>query len=96
MILKYFAVSSVVLPYNMEWKGVMRKKVDLRLEEIIEYSKSRQTTSNESITEQNSSTGKIPVKKTGDEISEEAEEVTVNADFEDEQQNICYSQVSPI
>ncbi|KAG5893076.1 hypothetical protein JTB14_021577 [Gonioctena quinquepunctata] len=73
----------------MDWKKVMRtgnfrRKVDLSLKEILEGSKSRQITNNESIIEKNSSTGEIPVNKTSDKISGEAKEVIVNADFEDE------------
>ncbi|KAG5862801.1 hypothetical protein JTB14_030515 [Gonioctena quinquepunctata] len=69
----------------MEWKkvkriGNSRRKVGLRLKEILEESKSRQTKS-----EQSSSTGEPPVNKIGDKISDEAEEVIVNADFEDGQ-----------
>ncbi|KAG5862006.1 hypothetical protein JTB14_020286, partial [Gonioctena quinquepunctata] len=56
------------------------RKVGLRLKEILEESKSRQTKS-----EQSSSTGEPPVNKIGDKISEEVKEVIVNADFEDEQ-----------
>ncbi|KAG5878090.1 hypothetical protein JTB14_017842 [Gonioctena quinquepunctata] len=68
----------------MEWKkgkrtGNFRGKVGLRLRKILEESKLRQT-----ITDQSSSSGETPVNKTGHEISEETEEVIVNADFEDE------------
>ncbi|KAG5867620.1 hypothetical protein JTB14_001296 [Gonioctena quinquepunctata] len=69
----------------MEWKkvkrtGNCRRKLGLRLEEILEESKSRPT-----ISEQSNSTGEPSVNGTGDKISGEAEEVIVNADFEVEQ-----------
>ncbi|KAG5877225.1 hypothetical protein JTB14_009566 [Gonioctena quinquepunctata] len=63
---------------------VKGKLIHLGLEEILKESISRQTTSNESIIEQNSSTGGTPANQTGDKISEEAEEVIVNADFGNE------------
>ncbi|KAG5890054.1 hypothetical protein JTB14_020299 [Gonioctena quinquepunctata] len=72
--------SPAILPITEEKMklALPLKESDLRLEEIFEESKLRQTTRNESIIEQNSSTDETPINKT-----EEAEEVIVNADFED-------------
>lgn len=63
--------------------GNFRRKVNLRLQKILEESES-QITGNNSVIEQSSSTGETPVNKT-DTKSEEA--IIVNADYEEVSHN---------